>query len=166
MVEKLKTSFFLQSIGVFLAGCFLFTFFALMEYSVASYLERRSTTKKLIKMSRQRPVPKAEASSVASNIEENYNFHRRPTLAHLRETLSGLRPASVDVYSRVIFPLAFVAFHMIYWITCYASLEPLPDDVILLHRTWNKLLVNLLPMIGHILYFTHFWLTPNNDFSI
>ena len=118
---------------MFLAGCFLFTFFALMEYSVASYLERRSTAKKLIKMSRQRPA-KAETAS-SSNGEEQYNYQRRPTMAHLRETLSGLRPAAVDVYSRVIFPLAFVAFHMIYWITCYASLEALPNDVILLHRT-------------------------------
>jgi hypothetical protein len=43
----------LQAIGVFLAGCFLFTFLALMEFSVASYLERRKTTQKLLQMSRQ-----------------------------------------------------------------------------------------------------------------
>lgn len=31
----------LQAIGVFLAGCFVFTFLAFLEYSAASYLERR-----------------------------------------------------------------------------------------------------------------------------
>ncbi len=30
-----------KSIGVFLAGCFVFTFLAFLEYSAASYLERR-----------------------------------------------------------------------------------------------------------------------------
>ena len=29
-----------QAVGVFLAGCFVFTFLAMLEYSVASYLER------------------------------------------------------------------------------------------------------------------------------
>ena len=29
-----------QAVGIFLAGCFVFTFLAMLEYSVASYLER------------------------------------------------------------------------------------------------------------------------------
>ena len=33
----------LQAIGIFLQGCFLFNFATLMEYSVASYIERRRT---------------------------------------------------------------------------------------------------------------------------
>ena len=30
----------MQAVGIFLAGCFVFTFMAMLEYSVASYLER------------------------------------------------------------------------------------------------------------------------------
>ena len=30
----------MQAVGIFLAGCFVFTFLAMLEYSVASYLER------------------------------------------------------------------------------------------------------------------------------
>ena len=35
---------FFQAIGIFLAGCFLFTFMSLMEYSLASFLGRRYQT--------------------------------------------------------------------------------------------------------------------------
>ncbi len=36
-----------KSIGIFLAGCFVFTFLAFLEYSAASYLERRRSVGKI-----------------------------------------------------------------------------------------------------------------------
>ena len=41
-----------KSIGVFLAGCFVFTFLAFLEYSAASYLERRRSFAKRVRTTR------------------------------------------------------------------------------------------------------------------
>ena len=41
-----------KSIGVFLAGCFVFTFLAFLEYSMASYLERRRSFARRVRNTR------------------------------------------------------------------------------------------------------------------
>ena len=125
MNQTNKYSYF-QSIGVFLAGCFLFTFLAMMEFAVASYLDRRKTNKRLMKLSRK-------GHNVDMECETATKF-RRPTVAYLKDTMSGLRPATVDVYSRWFFPASFVTFFGVYWITLFFSLQDLPKDMIVFQR--------------------------------
>ena len=107
------TNILFQSIGIFLAGCFLFTFMAMMEYSVASYLERRKVTRRILRQ-------------MSSKNHEDY--------AEEENTLGRLRPATIDAYSRVIFPAAFLTFFVVYWIILLCSLENLSDDVIAIQR--------------------------------
>jgi gamma-aminobutyric acid receptor subunit rho len=129
-----------KSIGVFLAGCFVFTFFAFLEYSAASYLERRRALGKIKAVSAAMAEDSSEARTIrrSSPPKTNHlappavNKSRRFTLAGVRDPM-GLRPSAVDVYSRLLFPAAFVLFHMIYWSYSLFSLEELPEDVILLH---------------------------------
>ena len=73
-----------KAIGIFLAGCFLFTFMALMEYSIGSYLEKRC---------------------------------RR--IVNLK----------IDAYSRVVFPMSFAAFQVIYWIVGFSTMASFPADM-------------------------------------
>ena len=54
---------------------------------------------------------------------------RKNTLADIRDPL-GLRPSAVELYSRLVFPLAFAAFHVGYWLTCWACLDRLPEDAV------------------------------------
>jgi len=135
-----------KSSGVFLAGCFVFTFFAFLEYSAASYLERRRAFGKIkavnavinnedsseIKQQQQQQQLQQRSNS-------NYlcppqpNKNRRFTLTGMRDPL-GLRPSAVDVYSRILFPASFFLFHVVYWSYSLFSLEDLPSDVILLHK--------------------------------
>ena len=97
---------------------------AMMEYAVASYMERRKSTRRLIKqISREQNQEQVLVKKVAG---------RRNTVANL---MVSVRPASVDVYSRILFPLAFMMFFGIYWIVLSFKLETLPDDIVHLHHT-------------------------------
>lgn len=43
-----------------------------------------------------------------------------PALARMSfknvDSLFGVRPSDIDKYSRVVFPVCFVCFHLMYWI--------------------------------------------------
>ncbi|TRY68905.1 hypothetical protein TCAL_03794 [Tigriopus californicus] len=112
-----------KSIGIFLAGCFLFTFMALIEYSAASFLERRRTG--------NRQLVRVQKQSTTSN-GSGMNDGRRFTLSNVRDPL-GWRPSIIDLYSRFLFPVAFLLFQIIYWLTCYLCQEAWPNDMVLLN---------------------------------
>ncbi len=117
-----------KSIGVFLAGCFVFTFLAFLEYSAASYLERRRSLGK--------GLPPSSSETATGGEEEEagkYYKKRRFTLAGMTDPM-GLRPSQVDVYSRILFPVAFCLFQAIYWSVSFLSLTPYPEDVVVLVR--------------------------------
>ena len=61
------------------------------------------------------------------------NGGRRFSLAGVRDPM-GWRPSMVDLYSRIVFPVTFALFHVVYWSTCFLCLEALPGDVTLLKR--------------------------------
>lgn len=99
-----------------------------MEYAVASYLERRRTTKRLIKMSKSR-----QGSPNVDPENQAIRRQRKKSLAYIRESL-GLRPATVDFYSRFLFPVTFVTFLVFYASYCMCNLESLPQDIMMLER--------------------------------
>ncbi len=78
----------------------------------------------------------ASAATVASatgGLSPPHNRNRRFTLVAMNDPL-GLRPSAVDVYSRLLFPLAFLLFHVVYWSVSLLNIQPLPKDVVILHR--------------------------------
>ena len=104
-----------------------------MEFSVASYLERRKATKKLLgfsKMSKNHTNCITEDSETACETKPR---RRRATLANLTQHINTLRPTTVDVYSRAIFPIAFFLFQLGYWLVTL-NLESAPEDMIILDR--------------------------------
>jgi hypothetical protein len=58
---------------------------------------------------------------------------RKVTLAELAANTS-VRPSSVDSYSRVIFPVLFALFHVVYWAINAACMQKWPEDAVMLHR--------------------------------
>ena len=44
----------------------------------------------------------------------------------------GVRGSDIDKYSRVIFPVIFVAFHITYWTLCLSISGQTPPDIVLL----------------------------------
>ena len=160
----------MQAIGIFLQGCFLFNFATLMEYSVASYIERRrnrhnqKTNNNICSDSESESASKKNSVTVSSifpakgNTQffllllsiiivnfDNINIlywcyqitiigRRKLTLGPLYDPL-GVKPSAVDVYARVILPLLFVAFQIIYWITCLSSMSSIPEETVLIDRS-------------------------------
>ena len=124
-----------KGIGVFLAGCFLFTFLALIEYSAASYLLRRRPRDD--EAGQRTPKMSSSAESVEAGRGPNRQLVRRirkmTTLSELRDP-HGWKPSAVDLFSRVVFPLAFLLFHVVYWSVSFCSVPPLPDDALVLVR--------------------------------
>lgn len=115
-----------KSIGIFLAGCFLFTFMALIEYSAASFLERRRTgNNRSLRVQGQKQSTTSNGSGM--------NDGRRFTLSNVRDPL-GWRPSIIDLYSRFLFPLVFLLFQIIYWLTCYLCQESWPSDMVMMNR--------------------------------
>ena len=90
---------------------------AMMEYAVASYIQRRRSPGLIKQIHRNQEEPM------------NQKKVRRQTLANI---MVAVRPASVDVYSRILFPTAFLIFFTIYWIVLSFKLEKLPNDIIIL----------------------------------
>ena len=56
---------------------------------------------------------------------------RKITIGSLYDPL-GVKPSAVDVYARIVLPVLFVSFQIIYWVTCLHSMPPVPGDTILL----------------------------------
>ena len=42
----------------------------------------------------------------------------------------GMRGSDIDKYSRVIFPIMFVSFHLMYWMIYISISGDIPDDVV------------------------------------
>ena len=161
----------MQAIGIFLQGCFLFNFATLMEYSVASYIERRRNrhnqkiNNNICSDSESESASKKNSVTVSSifpakgntqfvllliRIKIIVNFdninilywcyqitligRRKLTLGPLYDPL-GVKPSAVDVYARVILPLLFVAFQIIYWVTCLSSMSSIPEETVLIDRS-------------------------------
>ena len=123
----IKSFFSEKSLGLFLGGCFFFTFMAMVEFSVTSYLERQKPINKPIKIPRK---------TSADNLDIENSGHIRPrrqTLAQLW-TKQRVKPSKVDVYSRVIFPVSFFLFHLVYWLVGQFSSDSIPTGVIILRR--------------------------------
>ncbi len=129
----------------------MFTFLSLMEYSAASYLERR----RILNQRRLSPQPAAADSEQHQRMLRHLNMglqkasqqqltptgtptsvrKRKLTMAagELKDVL-GWRPSAVDLYSRALFPATFALFQLIYWMTCLLSVPALPEDAVILNR--------------------------------
>ena len=46
----------------------------------------------------------------------------------------GMRGSDIDKYSRVIFPIMFVSFHMMYWMIYMSMSGEIPDDIVPLNE--------------------------------
>ena len=46
----------------------------------------------------------------------------------------GMRGSDIDKYSRVIFPIMFISFHMMYWMIYLSISGEIPEDVVPLNE--------------------------------
>jgi len=62
-------------------------------------------------------------------------LHQAPPLLHCKKNLQkmgGVSPSDIDKYSRILFPVSFICFNLMYWIIYLNISEAVVPDLVLL----------------------------------
>ena len=70
------------------------------------------------------------------NISHHHHQHNHSqvhsNILYPPNTVFGMRGSDIDKYSRIVFPVIFVAFHITYWTLCLSISGQTPADIVLL----------------------------------
>jgi hypothetical protein len=123
---NLPKTAYIKAIGIYLWVCFVFTFAALVEFSVAAYMEKRramlhraakdQTEISLVSIAEQT----GSETGSAINLSVPGRPKRKTSFISQKmndpQLLEAMKPGNPDLYSRVLFPLAFAGFNVFYWV--------------------------------------------------
>ncbi|XP_048460821.1 gamma-aminobutyric acid receptor subunit alpha-3-like [Rhincodon typus] len=142
----------------FIAVCYAFVFSALIEFATVNYFTKRSWPWDGRKAMEVQELKKREPVNLAKKTNNTYNIvgttytlnitkdpslatisksagtHTHTKLAKVEEKLLESRKtynsvSKVDKMSRIVFPVLFVIFNLVYWAT-YVSREPVIEGMI------------------------------------
>ena len=82
------------------------------------------------------PQPRREPSrSLHNHGEENTLPLPTPPILHCKKNLQkigGISPSDIDKYSRILFPVSFICFNLMYWIIYLNISEEMVPDLVLI----------------------------------
>ncbi|PAV55736.1 hypothetical protein WR25_04116 [Diploscapter pachys] len=132
---------YVKSLDIFLGVCFFIVFASLLEYAAIGYLMKRNRSllntspvqyyetgdgmlRKEEKKERKKSKSKKDTTIKIKMDGDQQVDQRIPLLSMVPmppipfqkpATWCGIRPAQVDLFSRVAFPAFFIVFHFMYW---------------------------------------------------
>ncbi len=71
---------------------------------------------------------------------EELLLHQAPPLLQCKKNLQkmgGISPSDIDKYSRILFPVSFTCFNLMYWIIYLNISEEVVPDLVLLGSSWR-----------------------------
>ncbi|CAJ0929448.1 unnamed protein product, partial [Mesorhabditis belari] len=132
--SKLPPVAYIKAIDVWIGACMTFIFGALLEFAFVTYLGSRLEAKKRSRLAKTKQpllaapqptevwIPRSVAELGNNDLSKNGNNRKDPPVK--RNPLSSLwkatlgdcdNPKRADLISRVIFPILFIAFNVLYW---------------------------------------------------
>jgi hypothetical protein len=103
---------YVKSIDVYLVFCFIMTFLSVIEFGIVSYMNRSMKRESLKKLNLERK--KTALSNHTEISMEKFQDEIE------NKSQSKIKASSIDNISRMLFPIVFLIFHIIYW-TFYLS---------------------------------------------
>jgi glycine receptor alpha-3 len=107
---------YVKSIDIYLGFCFLMVFAALLEYATVVYLAKRIELRK------------SRHGSGSQNPEDPEVSIK---LLNSPDKIYGLSSSDLDKYSRILFPIVFVCFQLIYWLVYLHISDVTEPDIVL-----------------------------------
>lgn len=111
---QLPTTSYVKSIDAFLGTCFIMVFAALLEFAIMNYFDRKSQGEK-------RTIADDEDPQIENKVKSSehtaiMDAESRGLKMTIKNYIYRMQPSSIDKYSRVVFPLFFISFNLLYWI--------------------------------------------------
>uniref|UniRef100_A0A672F2V6 Gamma-aminobutyric acid (GABA) A receptor, subunit alpha 4 n=1 Tax=Salarias fasciatus TaxID=181472 RepID=A0A672F2V6_SALFA len=110
----------------FIAVCFAFVFSALIEFAAVNYFTNAQLERAKRKPAKCPPVPQTTPVKVKDTEEvlKRMNYiphqeagsHQRAQSTTNISGLAGAGTSKIDKYARILFPVSFGAFNMVYWV--------------------------------------------------
>ena len=105
--------------------------------------------------STSRLLPGANHGGPLPQMQDGLLHHQAPPLLQCKKNLQkmgGISPSDIDKYSRVLFPVSFTCFNLMYWIIYMNISEEVVPDLVLLGSTWIPPILTWCYLHNHIVW--------------
>ena len=82
----------------------------------------------------------AQGGGGGANNANELMLHQVPPMLHCKKNLQkmgGVSPSDIDKYSRILFPVSFICFNLMYWIIYLNISEDVVPDLVHLGSNWG-----------------------------
>ncbi|XP_021961461.1 gamma-aminobutyric acid receptor subunit beta isoform X2 [Folsomia candida] len=124
---------YVKSLDVFLGTCFLMVFAALLEYATVGYMAKRIQMRKNKFDALRKKVEEAKPKGGDAEAG-NASNPGLDAIAKKIERLWGVAPSDIDRYSRIVFPVCFICFQLMYWVIYLNISDVVEDDLVVLEQ--------------------------------
>ncbi|XP_064076291.1 gamma-aminobutyric acid receptor subunit beta-like [Vanessa tameamea] len=131
---------YVKSIDVYLGACFVMVFASFLEYATVGYMAKRIQMRKQRFVTIQKIASENKKMSVNNpSLKDTHTLSKMGTSGRFTtprssdiSKLLGMTPSDIDKYSRVVFPVCFICFNLMYWIIYLHVSDVVADDLVFL----------------------------------